>query len=100
MQIALKQIEIEKALSQYISQQGINTLGKTITVDFSMGRKGAGLSAEIDIEDGVPQQAAAPTLSVVQAAAEVIETTAAVLADEVPVDPAPVKSVSSLFGNS
>ena len=101
MLIALKQSEIEKALAQYISQQGINTQGKTITVDFSMGRKGAGLSAEIDIEEGAVQQPPVPTLSVVQAGVEVIGTTVdAVLVDEVPVDPAPVptKSVSSLFG--
>lgn len=51
MQINLKQTEIIAALQGYISQQGINLAGKTVSVDFTAGRKETGISAEITIED-------------------------------------------------
>lgn len=53
MQIHLKQLEIEAALRQFISQQGINLTGKVVEIAFTSGRKDNGLSAEITIEDGV-----------------------------------------------
>lgn len=52
MIINLKQAEIVAALKLYINQQGINLAGKTVTIDFTAGRKESGLSAEINIEDG------------------------------------------------
>jgi hypothetical protein len=51
MQIQLKQPEIEEAIIRYISQQGISLVGKTITVNFTSGRKDNGLSADVDIDN-------------------------------------------------
>ena len=44
MQIALNQKEITEGVRTYLASQGIAVEGKTFTVDFSMGRKGSGLS--------------------------------------------------------
>jgi len=49
MQISLKQSEIIAAIRGYIQDQGINLEGKTVDVAFTAGRKGAGLSADVDI---------------------------------------------------
>lgn len=51
MQIQLKQVEIVEALKQFISQKGINLVGKTFGISFTAGRKEGGLSADISIED-------------------------------------------------
>lgn len=51
MQINFKQVEIEDALKQYISQQGINITGKVVEVTFISGRKNNGLTAELNIQD-------------------------------------------------
>ena len=51
MQVNLKQAEIITALKQYITNQGISLVGKTVDISFTAGRKEAGLSAEISIED-------------------------------------------------
>ncbi len=51
MKIYLEQIEIVQALQQYISEQGINLAGKQVDVSFTAGRKDAGLTAEVDIQD-------------------------------------------------
>lgn len=84
MQIQLKQTEIIAALKQYISGQGINLVGKDVTISFTAGRKEAGVTADLVIEDaGIPgfdgaqEEAAKPALTVVSAVAvkEVIETT-------------------------
>ena len=56
MQVTLKQSEIEVALKNYIQAMGINLAGKSIDVAFTAGRKEAGISAELDInETGQPQ---------------------------------------------
>lgn len=49
MQISLKQSEIIAAIRGYIQDQGINLEGKIVDVAFTAGRKGAGLSADVDI---------------------------------------------------
>lgn len=51
MQIHLKQNEIEAALKLFVSQQGINLANKTITMDFTAGRKESGISVEMSIEE-------------------------------------------------
>lgn len=51
MQINLRQPEIEKALRDYIREQGINLYGKEVFISFTAGRKDTGLSAELNIED-------------------------------------------------
>jgi hypothetical protein len=51
MQIQLRQSEIEAALKQYVTSQGINLKGKKVEIAFTAGRKEAGMSADISIED-------------------------------------------------
>lgn len=55
MKIHLKQKEIEAALRGYIAKQGITLAGRTLEIDFTSGRSGNGLTADISIEDaGIP----------------------------------------------
>ena len=79
MQIQLKQTEIIAALKQYITSQGISLNGKSVDISFTAGRKEAGITADISIEDvGSPipgfedaqEDAAKPVLTVVPAAPE------------------------------
>jgi hypothetical protein len=51
MEIILKQPDIEKAIRQYIGHQGISLRNKTMSIDFTSGRGGNGLSAAIHIDD-------------------------------------------------
>ena len=51
MQVQLKQAEIIAALKQYIAGQGISLQGKAVEMAFTAGRKEAGISVEISIED-------------------------------------------------
>ncbi len=51
MDISLKQPEIVKALSLYLSSQGINTRDKVVTADFAMGRGENGLTVVIKTEE-------------------------------------------------
>jgi len=53
MQIQLKQAEIESAIKQYIACQGIALDSKYVAISFTSGRKGTGLSADIDITNTV-----------------------------------------------
>lgn len=78
MQIQLKQTEIIAALKQYISAQGINLVGKEVSISFTAGRKEAGIIADLSIDDvaipgfsdaDVAADPAAPALRVVAAAA-------------------------------
>jgi len=70
MQINLKQHEIVAALKQYISGQGINLAGKDVKITFTAGRKEAGTSADVVIEDaeipGGEVETVKPTLAVVK----------------------------------
>lgn len=55
MNIQLKQAEIVEALKQYIAKQGINLSGKEVNITFTAGRKEAGITADLVIEDaGIP----------------------------------------------
>lgn len=73
MQIQLKQTEIIAALKQYITGQGISLSGKSVDISFTAGRKEAGITADISIEDAgvipgfedVQDEAAKPVLTVV-----------------------------------
>lgn len=64
MQINLKQVEIERALKNYIAQQGIDLYGKLIALSFTAGRKESGISVDISIEEDleftVPAYTGAP----------------------------------------
>jgi hypothetical protein len=53
MQIQLKQAEIVTALKQYVANQGINLVGKEVSISFTAGRKEAGVIADLVIEDAV-----------------------------------------------
>ena len=78
MQIQLKQTEIIAALKQYITGQGISLNGKSVDISFTAGRKEAGITADISIEDAgvIPgfedaqEDGAKPVLTVVPAAPE------------------------------
>ena len=52
MQVTLRQSDIEKALKDYITAQGIRTEGKDVQIIFTAGRRGTGITAEIAIEAG------------------------------------------------
>ena len=55
MQISLKQSEIVAAIRGYIETQGINLAGKNVDISFTSGRKGNGISADVDIYSGVKE---------------------------------------------
>lgn len=92
MQINLKQTEIIAALKQYIAGQGISLQGKSVDMAFTAGRKEAGISVEISIEDislpdfGLPEedQATASKLALV---ADLVIVPAASLATETKDEP-------------
>ena len=109
MQINLKQAEIITALKQYITNQGISLVGKTVDISFTAGRKEAGLSADIAIEDsGLPEFVSSETP---EASTDVVvlkgvhadpvadeEKTVEDTVAEAPAEPTTVKT-TSLFGN-
>jgi hypothetical protein len=51
MQIQLKQSEIKAAIFDYLTSQGIDMAVKQVNITFTAGRKGSGISAEVDIQD-------------------------------------------------
>lgn len=89
MQIILKQESIEQALKQFIASQGINLTNKIVTVDFTAGRKGSGLSAELNIEDAteVSTPSSAHTISLGVVTGAVPTPTFKDAADEVVPEP-------------
>lgn len=127
MKITLIQNEIEDALRQYVSQQGISVSGKTIEVNITAGRGPNGVSAELDIVAAAqpattssPRKAAlTPTNSSIPRAEaakasepemetepavepELVEALAAAnqeTAEEVVDEPAPVTAGRSLFAS-
>lgn len=75
MRVQLKQPEIIEALKQYVANQGINMSGKEMKVKFTAGRKDAGLSADLSIEDapvtgvaGAVKQAEVATVAIADVA--------------------------------
>lgn len=109
MQIQLKQNEIVAALKQYIANQGINLAGKDVTISFTAGRKEAGITADLVIEDaGIPgfdgtdDEAAKPSLTVVTPIVKAVEETAVAVEEPVVEEPknaeeAPAAKTTSLF---
>ena len=86
MQINLKQTEIIAALKQYIASQGISIQGKSVDMAFTAGRKEAGISVEISIEDvslpdfGLPEEV--PTAKLTPVADPVVTYTASIATEE------------------
>ena len=107
MQIQLKQTEIIAALKQYITSQGINLVGKEVTISFTAGRKESGVTADLVIEDaGIPgfddaaEQAAKPALTVVSDTSSVKAVEETVVTVEEPaivVDVSVAKTPTRLF---
>ncbi len=92
MQISLKQSEIIAAIRGYIETQGINLSGKNVDITFTSGRKGNGVSADVDIYTGEK----------VVEATETTETDTTDPVDAAPVmaetEAEPVVETGSLFG--
>ena len=108
MNITIKQREIQTALLNYIAQQGITLAGKEVAITFTAGRKEAGITAELVIEDSdlpdfsedVAQDRAAisiPINRVDVSEAEPVPAEAEEVVSEVE-DAAPAIKTNSLFG--
>lgn len=91
MKIALNQNEVVAAIRGYVAAQGIDMAGKQLDVTFTSGRKGNGLTADLDIYT----QAEASAVVVEDV---VVEDVAEVPAPEAPVAVAPTEETGSLFG--
>lgn len=115
MQIQLKQSEIEAALKDYISKQGIKLQGRTVEIEFTSGRKENGITADLSISDTAgdlpdfpdEQVQPAPTVSLVRSAPTSeddpvdSDTPQSVLNEDtqpVDEDPPAAPKTSSLFG--
>lgn len=108
MNINLKQAEITEALKQFITKQGISLVGKTVAISFTAGRKDAGLSADIVIEDAVAipglevgdeVETTKPVLSVVKSDTPTESPEPTVSTEEVPAaEPETPVKATSLFG--
>ena len=88
MQIQLKQVEIVEALKQYIANKGINLTGKAVDIKFTAGRKDAGLSADIVIEDANTVIPGFTDGSADQASETPVKPALSVVKSETPVAPA------------
>lgn len=89
MKITMNQSEITAALKQSLTNQGIDTAGKVVTISFTVGRKGSGTSADINIDETeLPDfgaESPKPSLTVVAAKTE---------ASNPPIDEPEAKAVS------
>jgi hypothetical protein len=67
MNINLKQREIAIALRNHLVQQGINLTGKTVDIQFTATRGGAGIVADITIEEpGMVEEEVKSTSEVIE----------------------------------
>lgn len=95
MKIALNQNEVVAAIRGYVAAQGIDMAGKQLDVTFTSGRKGNGLTADLDIYIKSDDPVGATD---VVAEDVVVEDVAEVPAPEAPVAVAPTEETGSLFG--
>ena len=95
MQIQLKQNEIEQALKQYITKQGISLANQNVGISFTAGRKNGGLLADITIDDlgEIPGLSGDAPSEVKPALTLVIPTPAPEPAPWVEADPVPEPAV-------
>jgi hypothetical protein len=91
MKIALNQSEVVAAIRGYVAAQGIDMAGKQLDVTFTSGRKGNGLTADLDIYTQAEASAVVDEDVVVDDTAEVTDS-------EAPVAVAPTEETGSLFG--
>lgn len=100
MQITLGDSDIRQALLDYITNQGINTKNKEALITVRSGRRGNGLSADINLEEINMKQVQAVTppvevvSNVIERAEESIEDPSIELEENVPEE----GTTSSLFG--
>lgn len=92
MKIALNQNEVVAAIRGYVAAQGIDMAGKQLDVTFTSGRKGNGLTADLDI------YTQAEASAVVAEDVVVDDVAVEVPAPEAPVAVAPTEETGSLFG--
>lgn len=86
MKLQLEQAEIEKAVQEFVANQGIKVEGKSMSVKFSMTRGEAGLVADLNIEDAAaaipvktaPKARAGTVGSAIEKQADKAQTTASV----------------------
>lgn len=81
MKINLRQADIEQALKMYLTSQGIVLQDRTFEVTFRAGRKGSGLSADVNIGTAEVKLLSEPEEAPAVAEAKPVEAT---------VTPAPV----------
>lgn len=103
MKLSLQQTEIEAAIRAYVTNQGISTAGKLVIMDFTMGRKGTGLTVEVDITS--PREGVVVTETPIPVIAEVTVTTSEVVETDTEEGNNPGYSTSapvagSLFGSN
>lgn len=101
MKIALNQSEVIAAIRGYVAAQGIDMAGKQLDVTFTSGRKGNGLTADLDIY--TQAEASAVVTDVVITGVDVGTSDATVVTEvlvtESPVAVAPTEEgTGSLFG--
>lgn len=92
MKITLSQSDIVEALHRHIAAQGINLVGKSVDIKFTMKKLGAGVEADVSI-DAIPQlpdlsddttTTRAPALVVVADNSTKVAVVAEPVAEEVP----------------
>lgn len=104
MKLSLQQTEIEAAIRAYVSNQGINTQGKLVIMDFTMGRKGTGLTVEVDVTS--PREGVTVTEVSIPVIAQAITKTedpvevATEVAEANPGYSTSAPTTASLFGNN
>ena len=50
MNINFNNSEVEEAMIHYVNHRGFSTDGQTVSIAFTKGRNGAGISADVTIE--------------------------------------------------
>lgn len=106
MKIAISQQEIDTALRSVITGMGFDLTGKQVTVEYSMGRKGKGLSAEanISLAGSTPVAPVTSTVSIPgltdsdEPEPEIVQATEVKLEEDVPEVTAGVEA-AALFGD-
>lgn len=99
MQIQLKQVEIVAALKQYVTSQGFDLVGKAVEISFTAGRKEAGFSAEISIDDTQLPDLSDPSATPLTLVKGDAAVSVAPAADSAPTPEVGEASAKSLFGS-
>lgn len=100
MKIALNQSEVVAAIRGYVAAQGIDMAGKQLDVTFTSGRKGNGLTADLDIYTQAEASVGSTDIVITGVDVGTGDTTvvAEVPAPEAPVTVGSTEETGSLFG--